>query len=72
MSKKGIDSHFLHYGIRKGDMQHIDTLCEKHGVDADWLRENVLKTYHERKIRNKDLDEKNLKKVLEKALTKIN
>jgi hypothetical protein len=71
MSKKGLDTLFLHYGIRKVDMQVIEQLCHAHEVDFDWLKENILKDYHERKTRNQDLDEKSLKKLLEKSLEKI-
>jgi hypothetical protein len=71
MSKKGLDTLFVHYGIRREDMQVIDALCNEYEVDFDWLQEDILKLYHEKKIRNEDLDEKALKKVLEKALQKI-
>ncbi|MAM29315.1 MAG: hypothetical protein CMC13_09855 [Flavobacteriaceae bacterium] len=71
MSKKGLDTLFVHYGIRKEDMQVIETLCNQFEVDFDWLKENVLKTYHENKIKNEELDEKSLKKLLEKSLQKI-
>ena len=27
---KGLDGKFLHYGIRKEDLELIRTLCEKH------------------------------------------
>ncbi|WPY97064.1 DNA modification system-associated small protein [Christiangramia sp. OXR-203] len=71
MSKKGLDTLFVHYGIRREDMQVIEALCNEYEVDFDWLQEDILKLYHEKKIRNEDLDEKALKKVLEKALQKI-
>lgn len=71
MSKKGLDSLFIHYGIRKDDMATIETICEKYDIDADWVKEYLLKSYHEKKIKNEDLDEKSLKKMIEKALHKI-
>lgn len=71
MSKKGLDTLFVHYGIRQEDMQVIEVLCDEYEVDFDWLQEDILKLYHDKKIRNEDLDEKALKKVLEKALQKI-
>tara|TARA_R110002051_G_scaffold218896_1_gene282756 strand:- start:27440 stop:27658 length:219 start_codon:yes stop_codon:yes gene_type:complete len=71
MSKKGLDTLFVHYGIRKEDMQVIETLCAQHNIDFDWLKEDVLKTYHEKKIKNEELDEKNLIKLLEKSLHKL-
>lgn len=71
MSKKGLDALFVHYGIRKDDMATIEALCEQQGIDPEWLKEYLLKTYHEKKIKNEDLDEKAMKKLIEKALQKI-
>lgn len=71
MSKKGLDSLFVHYGIRKDDMVIIEQLCDKHDIDPEWLKEYLLKGYHERKIKNEELDEKALKKLIEKGLQKI-
>jgi hypothetical protein len=71
MSRKGLDTLFVHYGIRREDMRVIEVLCDEYEVDFDWLQEDVLKLYHDKKIRNEDLDEKALKKVLEKALQKL-
>jgi len=71
MSKKGLDTTFLHYGIRKEDISLIETLCTRHQLDFDWVKEDLLKEFHERKIRNLALDEKSIEKVIEKALGKI-
>jgi len=71
MSKKGLDTTFLHYGIRKEDISLIDTLCTQHQLEFDWVKEDLLKEFHERKIRNLALDEKSVEKVIEKALQKI-
>lgn len=71
MSKKGLDALFVHYGIRKDDMATIEALCEQQSIDPEWLKEYLLKTYHEKKIKNEELDEKAMKKLIEKALQKI-
>jgi len=71
MSNKGLDSLFVHYGIRKDDMATIEQICEKYEIDTEWLKEYLLKAYHEKKIKNEDLDEKSLKRMLERALQKI-
>jgi len=71
MSKKGLDTTFLHYGIRKEDISLIETLCTRYQLDFDWVKEDLLKEFHERKIRNLALDEKSIEKVIEKALQKI-
>ena len=71
MAKKGLDTTFLHYGIRKEDMSLIEALCTEHQLEFDWVRDELLKEYHEKKIRNQDIDEKSLEKVIDKALSKI-
>jgi hypothetical protein len=71
MAKKGLDTTFVHYGIRKEDMDLISVLCTEHQLEFEWVKEELLKEFHERKIRNKDVDEKALEKIIEKALLKI-
>ena len=71
MAKKGLDINLVHYGIRKEDMDLIEILCTEHKLDFDWVKEDLLKEFHERKIRNQELDEKGIEKIIEKALLKI-
>lgn len=71
MAKKGLDTTFVHYGIRKEDMDLISVLCTEHQLEFEWVKEELLKEFHERKIRNQDVDEKALEKIIEKALMKI-
>lgn len=71
MAKKGLDTTFVHYGIRKVDMDFIETLCTEHKLDFDWVKEDLLKEFHEKKIRNQELNEKGIEKIIEKALLKI-
>ncbi len=72
MGRKGLDTTFVHYGIRKEDMDLISVLCTEHQLEFEWVKEELLKEFHERKIHNKDVDEKALEKIIEKALSKIN
>jgi hypothetical protein len=71
MSKKGLDTTFVHYGIRREDMDLISVLCTEHQLDFEWVKEELLKEFHERKIRNQDVDDKVLEKIIEKALSKL-
>lgn len=43
--RKGIDSTFLHYGVRKEDMALIEQSCQDVDIDAEWLKDNILKPY---------------------------
>ena len=47
---KGLDLKFLHYGIRKEDLELIRTLCEKYGLDFDWMSEEILRKFHAAKV----------------------
>jgi len=71
MGKKGLDSTFLHFGIRKEDIQLIETLCEKHELDFDWVKDFLIKQFHEKKIRNQEIDDKTVSQIIDKALQKI-
>jgi hypothetical protein len=71
MAKKGLDITFVHYGIRKEDISLIDALCTEHKLEFEWIKEDILKEFHERKIKNDDMDEKSIEKIIEKALLKI-
>ena len=72
MGRKGLDTTFVHYGISKEDLELILVLCTEHQLEFEWVKEELLKEFHERKIRNQDVDEKALEKIIEKALAKIN
>ncbi len=70
MANKGIDNCFLHYGIRQEDMKLIESACAEADIDAEWLKESILKTYNEEKA-NGVIDEKKVKSIVSKALKKI-
>ena len=68
--RKGIDSTFLHYGVRKEDMALIERECQYVDIDPEWLKEYILKPYNE--ARNEEsVDEKKLRKILNKALKEV-
>lgn len=71
MINKGLDTTFIHFGIRKDDMEIIKNLCEEQGLEFEWLEENILKEFHNLKINNEDIDSKKIEKIIEKALNKI-
>ncbi len=71
MAKKGLDTTFVHYGIRKEDMDLIEVLCTAYNLDFDWVKEDLLKEFHEKKIRNQEMDDKAVEKIIDKALLKI-
>ena len=68
---KGLDRSFLHYGIREDDLKVIRELCAKHSVPEEWLVEEVLKKYHEAKVRDIELKGEAVERVIEMALEKI-
>lgn len=70
MQNKGLDTTFIHYGIRREDMDIIEKICEECELKFDWVQENILKEYHNLKINNEDIDIKKIEKIIEKALSK--
>lgn len=69
--RKGIDSTFLHYGVRREDLALIEQSCEDSGINAEWLKENILKPYNEERNNQNVVEEKKLTKILKKALKNL-
>lgn len=68
--KKGLDRCFLHYGIRQEDMDIIEAATSDADIDAEWMKEYILKPYNE--ARNEEaVDDKKLRKILNNALKRI-
>lgn len=70
---KGIDGVFLHYGVRKDDMELIAQACQDNDIDLEWLKEYILKPYNEERTAQSAqiVDDKKLAKILKKALKNI-
>lgn len=71
MAKKGLDTTFLHYGIRREDMSLIETISLNYQLDADWVKEDLLKEFHEKKVSKQEIDDKSIERLIDKALQKI-
>lgn len=70
MARKGIDSTFLHYGIKRDDMAIVEQVCNDSGIDAEWMKEKILKVYQEER-KSDNLDEKKVAKIINKALKSL-
>jgi hypothetical protein len=71
MAKKGLDTTFLHYGIRREDMSLIETISLNYQLDADWVKDDLLKEFHEKKVSKQEVDDKSIERLIDKALQKI-
>lgn len=69
--QKGIDQKFVHYGIRKEDLALIEAICEKHEIDFDWLSEEILRTYHGRKVDVIEMTDLETESIIKAAIQKI-
>lgn len=69
--KKGIDATFLHYGTKQDDMQLIVQACTDSDIDPEWMKEYILKPYHEERNNQNFVEDKKLKSILKKALKAI-
>lgn len=68
---KGLDSKFLHYGIRKDDLAMIQAICDAEHIDFDWLSEEILKVYHARKVDAIEIDDAAAEDIIRAAIQKI-
>jgi len=71
MVNKGLDTAFLHFGIRDSDLKVIEEICNDTGLDFEWVKEAILKQFHEHKTKESNVDEKIIEKLIEKALSKL-
>ncbi|MCQ2305790.1 MAG: hypothetical protein MJZ97_12465 [Bacteroidales bacterium] len=71
MPNRGIDRCFLHYGIRQEDMNLIEQECQANDIDAEWLKEEILKPYNEERNKENTIEDKKLKGIINKALRQI-
>ena len=68
---KGIDSVFLHYGVRKEDMELILQTCRDNDINEEWLKENILKPYNEVRTQQNTVDERTLTKIMKRAIKNV-
>lgn len=69
--KRGLDNSFVHYGIRKEDLDTINLICEKYDIDPDWMKEEVLRQYHARKVDAIEMSDADTEDVINAAIQKI-
>ena len=69
--QKGIDQKFVHYGIRKEDLALIEAICEKYEIDFDWLSEEILRTYHGKKVDVIEMTDIETESIIKAAIQKI-
>ena len=68
---KGLDGKFLHYRIRKEDLELIRTLCEKHDIDFDWMSEEILRKYHAAKVERIEMNDEETEKIIAEAIALV-
>ena len=73
MARKGIDSTFLHYGIRTSDMDIIQELCTSPDfqLNPDWVKDEILKLYNEGGNDQGVVEEKTIRQIIKNALKKL-
>lgn len=68
---KGLDGKFLHYGIRREDLELIRTLCEKHDIDFDWMSEEILRKCHAAKVERIEMNDEETEKIIAEAIALV-
>lgn len=69
--KKGIDTTFVHYGIRKDDLSMIENICEEMEIDYEWLSQEVLKAYHAKKVDLIEMSDTDVEGIVRSAINKV-
>ncbi len=51
----------------------IESACQTEGIDAEWLKESILKPFHEERNNQNEtaLEDKKVTRILKKALKEI-
>jgi hypothetical protein len=65
---EGLDNDFVNYGIRHDDLMTIEALCQREEIDFEWLKEDVLREYHNKKSQAIDITDSETEAVINKAL----
>lgn len=52
-------------------MALIEQSCQESGIEAEWLKENLLKPYNEERNNQNVVEEKKLAKIVRKALKNL-
>lgn len=69
--RKGLDRSFVHYGIRNDDLAMIEAICMAEGIDFIWMKEEILKAYHAKKVDMMEIDDASTEAVIRGAIQKI-
>lgn len=68
---KGLDQKFLHYGIRKEDLELIRTLCDKYSLDFEWMSEEILRKFHTAKVDKIEMSDIDTESIISSAIQQI-
>lgn len=52
-------------------MNLIEQECQANDIDAEWLKEEILKPYNEERNKENTIEDKKLKGIINKALRQI-
>ena len=67
---KGIDTKFVHYGIREDDHAMIEAICDAEDLEYNWICEEILEAYHARKVNVIEISDDD-EEIIRAAIQKI-
>ena len=68
---KGLDGKFINYGIRQDDLMLISTLCDKHQVDFEWLKEEILRKFPAARVDKIEMSDADTQTIIAEAIALI-
>ena len=52
-------------------MEIIESLCDKYELDKEWVEEQLLKAYHERKVNTIEMSSSDVEQVVNNAIQQL-
>ena len=49
----------------------IESICEKHEIDFEWLKEDILRNYHAEKVNSIEVSDDQTESIIRTAIQKL-
>ena len=49
----------------------IESICDQEGIDFDWMSDEILKSYHAKKVDVIEIDDASTEDIIRSAINKI-
>jgi hypothetical protein len=53
------------------DLATIEAICAKYDLDADWIKENILRQYHAKRVDVIEMSDEDTEAIIKNAIQQI-